>query len=120
MMDMSRSTACASGAVCAVCGEGYEDDETAYVLVTATEAPPDMAAVDVRAMDNGVLHKRCVQLALAMCPKLKSMIADATLGIVEAKGNTARLVLDDDGSAHAVFDGADCCVVSREELRSTR
>lgn len=117
-MNSARAAACASGAVCAVCGEGYADDEPAYVLVTATDAPADIASVDVQAMDNGILHKRCVQLALAMCPKLKSMIAEGRLQIVSTTGNNASVIIDDEGTPKARVDGADCAVVDRASLRS--
>lgn len=117
-MHLARSAACASGAICAVCGEGYAEDEEAYALVTGTDAerPVDMSSVEVRAMDNGILHKRCALLAMTACPKLKSMIEEGRLTVVATKGNIARLFIEDDGSIKSRIDGADCRVVDRASL----
>lgn len=115
-MDPARVTACASGAICAVCGGDYDDDEDAYVLVKSAERPKVMADVAVHALDNGVLHRRCLLLALARCPKLRELDRDGVLQILRAKGNSARFVIED-GEAHAVLDGADCEIVDRASLK---
>lgn len=116
-MNLGRAAACASGSICAVCGEGYSDDEQAFALVTASEMPPSLSGIMVQAMDNGILHKRCLQLALAMCPKLKSMTADGVLQIVETKGNIAQVAIDDDGDVKAVIDGNECAAFDRSTLK---
>lgn len=115
-MDDARAAACASGAVCAVCGEGYADDESAFAFVSGTAAPVDIAAINVQPMDNGVLHRRCAQLALSMCPKLKSMHEAGQLQIVAVPINAAVVVIDD-GKPKGRIDGADCAIIDRETLK---
>lgn len=88
-MDDGRLAACAAGAVCAVCGHGYgvvddPDDpgetigEKAYALARAVpdDTGPDSA---VRAMDNAVMHERCLRLALARCPALLKLTREGVL-----------------------------------------
>ena len=116
-MNLGRAAACASGSICAVCGEGYSDDEAAFALVTGPSLPPSLEGGMVQAMDNGILHKRCLQLALAMCPKLKSLTEDGMLQIVETKGNIAQVNVDDTGEAKAVLDGEDCKPIDRAALK---
>lgn len=116
-MDTARAAACASGAICAVCGGDYGDDEPAYVLVQSAEKPLAVAEVDVQAMDNGILHKRCLQLALARCPKLRSLHAGGLLLVVRTSGNSARPTQDQDGGLKAVLDGATCALVNIDGLR---
>lgn len=116
-MNNSRVAACASGAICAVCGDGYSDDEQAYAFVKATEVLPDLSSVAVQPMDNGILHKRCAQLALARCPELKRLFAAGDLQIVAMTGNSAEVILGD-GRPKGRVDGADCAVISRETLRA--
>ncbi len=107
-MNHARATACASGAVCAVCGEGYQDDEEAFAFVKEPELPADLSTGSIRAMDNAVMHRRCARLALAVCPKLKSLIAAGMLKIVKTVGNIASATPVDGGDFAAMIDGAEC------------
>jgi hypothetical protein len=115
-MDGARSAACASGAICAVCGGDYAETEDAYVLVKAADQPRNMAAVEVHAMDNGILHRRCVLLAMARCPELRRLAVAGVLQVVKTKGNSARIAIRG-GEAKAVVDGADCEVVDMASLK---
>lgn len=115
-MHPARAAACASGAICAVCGLGYDDDDDAYVLVHAMEAPEDLSAVDVQAMDNGILHFRCLRLALGRCPKLRSLRDQGALQLVKTKGNSATVVLDENERPVAYLAGQDCEAVSLDSL----
>lgn len=107
-MNGARAIACSSGAVCAVCGEGYEEDETAYAFVKEKSLPDDLGVGAIRAMDNGILHQRCARLALAVCPKLKSLVREGMLQIVKTAGNIATPMSVEDGELAAMIDGKDC------------
>lgn len=101
-MNPSRFSACASGAVCAVCGLGFQNDETAYSLVKEKEQPPEVSGV--QAMDNAVMHDRCVRLSLKVCPKLNELRAAGELYLVKVLGNNARVVVGKDDTLRATFD----------------
>lgn len=99
--DEARLQAAATGAVCAVCGLGYQRDEKAFVLtkppgdidlelgdiITAKEGAEETGVIV--AMDNGVLHRRCARLALAWCPKLKELLAAGDLVCLEVVAHAA-------------------------------
>lgn len=110
-----RHAACASGAVCAVCGEGYREEEEAFVVVNEANLPDDLTGGEVWAMDNGIMHRRCLHLALKMCPALVRAQAVGLLKIIRTIGNAAETRLKDD-KPHAVIDGALCEVVEFSEL----
>jgi hypothetical protein len=116
-MDSARATACASGAICAVCGGDYDDNENAYVLVNSKDKPKDISTVGVLAMDNGILHKRCAQLALARCPKLRSLTSEGALKVVKTKGNSARAVVGEDGQVKAFLDSEECEIIGQEYFK---
>lgn len=92
--DSAREAACASGAVCAVCGLGFQADETALLLVNPPQGPnvgrfmpgdvisPADGGV-ITSIDNGVMHRRCTRLALAYCPKLVELLEADDLVVVE-------------------------------------
>lgn len=115
-MNVARAAACASGAICAVCGGDYGDDEDAYVLVEGADQPAAIADVDVQAMDNGILHKRCLQLALSRCPKLRQLRIDGRLQVVRTKGNAANPIVRE-AKVHAVISGEECETVDFEALK---
>lgn len=115
-MNGPRMTACASGAVCQVCGLGYDDDETAFVLVRREgDNPPDLSKVVVEAMDNGVLHERCLRVALAWCPRLKKLRADGMLRAVTVEAHAARFKRIK-GHPTATFAGTDCQIFDLDSL----
>lgn len=116
-MHDARAAASATGAVCAVCGLGYQDGETAYVLVKA-DAPPGPDDQAAQAMDNAIMHERCARLAVAVCPKLKRLRSDGRLRVLRTVGNRATIVPDDDGVFHAQIDREDFEDVGSEVPRS--
>lgn len=95
--DLNRLQACGTGAVCAVCGEGYQADEKAYAvtrppddvtlepgdIITPAEQAADGEPGLITAIDNGVLHRRCARLALVWCPKLRELLEDGELVVLE-------------------------------------
>lgn len=112
-MNAARAAACASGAVCAVCGVGYDEGQEAFAFVRGEALPADMSTGTVRAMDNAIMHGRCARLALAVCPKLKSLVAGGLLQIVRTVGNVATATVVKDGELAAMLDGGDCSPVDR-------
>jgi hypothetical protein len=107
-MNSARLAACASGAVCAVCGEGYSEGEPAFVLVKADEEPEPLTR-DIRPMDSAVMHERCVRLALRACPKLMELQQDGDLRIARTVGNAAATDTDDDGRKSPRIEAGDWC-----------
>lgn len=107
----AREAACASGAICQVCGLGYQDGDPAYVVVRAKKRPKRMDKTLVWAMDNGVLHKDCLLLALARCPKLRGLRAEGLLMVVKTTGNSAKPRRNSKRHLQAVFAGSDCEIV---------
>lgn len=120
--DEARLQACATGAVCAVCGLGYQADETALAICSPPEdlrgrlLPGDVVVTEpdtegIRPHDNGVLHRHCARLALAYCPKLNQLMEDDDLVVLEVVAHTAvpkMLLTGPDGdqrmSLAATFD----------------
>lgn len=118
-MNSARAAACASGAICAVCGEGFNTEEECFALVRAEEIP----AFDrylVQAMDNAFMHRRCVRLALNVCPKLKELHASGLLRAVQTVGNIARVKLKRNRSVVGLLDGEDCAHICVDELKSQK
>ncbi len=112
-MNEGRYEACASGAVCAVCGEGYQLNDRAIVFVkidTDTPRAPDgWDSGQVLPMDNAVMHTRCARLAYSTCPALLALRREGALLPVEVPANAATVELaEDDGRARAVLQAAEC------------
>lgn len=82
--------ACASGAICQVCGLGYQHGDEAFALVKAKTIPRARKDFEVQAMDNGIMHRRCLLLALKHCPELKRLRDKGMLQVVRTKGNSAK------------------------------
>jgi hypothetical protein len=114
-MNNARAAACASGAVCAVCGEGHLDSELlAYAFILKHTITTQMKDGHVFPMDNGVLHARCAKLALKHCPKLRQLQEAGNLAIIATGGNLADPVRKK-GKLEARIDGEYCVVV--EEIK---
>lgn len=111
----ARKEACASGAICQVCGLGYDDGEPAFALVHHEGKVPAIETVRVNTMDNAVMHLRCIKLALAFCPKLKALRAEGKLQAIRTEGNLATPKWIK-GDLTAVLDGHDCHHVDLEEF----
>lgn len=108
----ARHAAAASGAVCGVCGDSFADVEVAWIFVRKETITIPLEAGVFRPMDNSVLHKRCAQLALKWCPKLKQMRADGTLQIVATGGNLCDLSFDEKkGGPYGLIPGKYCVLV---------
>lgn len=96
--DENRLQACASGAVCAVCGLGYQADEKALAITRPPDGlqlqPGDVVSPadgfdGITPIDNGILHRRCARLALAYCPKLNELLEDDDLIVLEVVAHDA-------------------------------
>lgn len=108
----ARSASCASGAVCGVCGEGFVDIEVAWCFVRKETVPYDMSDGWIRPMDNSVMHKRCAQLALKHCPKLKQLTADGNLAIIATGGNLCEIQPADEAKGiYGLIPGKYCVMV---------
>lgn len=119
-MSPARYEACASGAVCAVCGLGHQETDRAIAIVRLEpgQAPPsDLSAGTVLPMDNAVMHRPCARLAVGTCPVLRQLRADGLLLLVEVTAHEAVVESADDDTRHrAAYDGEGCAVVPIEEL----
>jgi hypothetical protein len=78
--DRKRMRRVAGGWVCQVCGLRFVTDQPAYAVVIENRldllegvemGKPLPVGVGVHAMDHGLLHQRCLRLALAHCPELR-------------------------------------------------
>ena len=127
IMDSARHQAGCTGAVCAVCGEGYPGPVDAYILINTSETglpPEDRSGTELTAMDNAVMHERCVRLALAWCPTLKALVEAGHLVVVRVPANKARPEMaepdgvtgDGDPYVRAVYSGSDAEIVPLSEL----
>lgn len=112
LMDEARMVACATGAICAVCGLDYDDGEVAYALVKRRdELPADLTGGAVKAMDNAVMHRRCLLLSLKRCPRLAQLRVCGLLKVVRTVGNRAR-----PRRGKAVIDGVYCEPVGFDQI----
>lgn len=110
----ARSAACASGAVCGVCGEGFEEIEVAWCFVRNETVPDNLSEGWIRPMDNSVMHKRCALLALKWCPKLKQLKADGNLAIIATGGNLCEVSIEEnEEKAYGLIKGKYCVVVEK-------
>lgn len=122
-MDPARYNACASGAVCAVCGDGYPAGADAYALALTDRVDPltDLSDGVLRPMDNAVMHERCLRLALAWCPELARKHAAGALVCVRVPANAAVVEPNEDGDGvRGVIDGARCEVVPMPPVGTRR
>jgi hypothetical protein len=112
-MFVPRLQACASGAICAVCGLGYREAERAYVLVKDEEQHTSIPeGVMIQAMDNAVMHRRCLVLALGRCPKLLELRREGKLKVIRTWGNLATPTRHKSPSGlAAVLEAEDCELV---------
>jgi hypothetical protein len=68
-MDTDRQAEVVEYGLCQVCGLGHEPGDTVYVFV-AEPPPAEPEGKVVKAMDDAVLHERCMKLARGRCPGL--------------------------------------------------
>lgn len=105
--DRKRMLRVAGGWVCQVCGLRFAPDEKTYCVVNIGPDEPVRVPVGdclpdglgVHAMDHGLLHDRCLRLALAWCPELKRLrevgelvVCEVPAGSVEAFGDDVLVV----------------------------
>lgn len=85
-VDPDRMSEVVERGLCQVCGDPAEKDEPIYVLVNLENgpAPEDLSAKTVQAMDNAVMHERCMRLAIARCPCLRRLRAADKLVLYRA------------------------------------
>lgn len=76
------------GPLCQVCGQPYEAGARVFLCASAENDGTDRSAVlgeqMVLAMDNGVMHERCIRLAIARCPVLREIRAKDALIVLSA------------------------------------
>lgn len=116
-MNDGRYQACASGALCAVCGEGFALNERAVALIKVEPDQPIDPETwqdgQLLPMDNAVMHPRCARLAYSTCPALLRLRQARELLPVDVPANAAYVEISDDGDdsqprARAVLDAAGC------------
>jgi hypothetical protein len=121
VMNDGRYAACASGAVCAVCGQGYQMGAygVALVKVEPGEGLPDPLPADggLTPMDNAVLHGPCARLAVSTCPALVRLREEGALAAVLTPGNAAVVVVEREGEegqdrVHGWYSTSQCRVVT--------
>lgn len=102
--DSKRQRRVAGGTICQVCGLKLND--RAYCAVNIDPDQPRYPVgsrlpedVGVHAMDHGLLHRRCLRLALAYCPELRRLekvgelvLCEVPPGSVEAFGEDVLIV----------------------------
>lgn len=120
-MDSQREVAAASGEVCAVCGGDYAPDELHYLLVNEPPGPPPSPSpghrVLARAMDSGILHRRCLRLAVAVCPRLLALRAAGELVVLRARRESVESHVETaDGEERVAAYADDCEYVPWEEV----
>lgn len=81
-MDIPRLRRAASGKICAVCGLDHQPTDAAYIVVSGPKPPHDVETL-AQAMDNAVMHLRCLKLAVGKCPTLLRMIRENRLLVLE-------------------------------------
>lgn len=106
-MQGARLLAAASGAICAVCGCDYAEDEVAFALVKESELPESPDGMEVQAMDGAIMHERCLRLAVGRCPRLRALRDAGELQLVRTTGNIADARLTEDGSLVGVLAEGD-------------
>lgn len=118
-MDPEREAICASGKICAVCGE--PNGAKSFILIRADAVPENLSDVHAHAMDNGVMHRKCLLLALARCPELQRLKSNGLLQIIKCETSKIRASTTFECGAsrirqRATVDGAECEIVSRRSL----
>jgi hypothetical protein len=115
-MNQARVVAAASSTICAVCGLDFAVDEPAYACVRSDRmANPKKHGV--RPMDSATMHRRCVLLATANCPRLKALREEGQLQVVIVQHGTAEIRIGSDKEYFAEYDVGDWRPTTLEEIR---
>jgi hypothetical protein len=72
--------------ICQVCGLGHEPGATVYIYCSKAPGEALDLSDDTKAafaIDNAVMHERCARLAVARCPRLRSLQASGELAIFQ-------------------------------------
>jgi hypothetical protein len=79
--DPDRMAEVVERGLCEVCGEPAAKDELVYLLVNLANGPipDDLSTKVVQAMDNAVMHERCMRLAVGRCPCLRKLRTEGDL-----------------------------------------
>ena len=105
-MSGARMLAAATGAVCAVCGLGHQDDGEAYALARSDAGawPPDPATMELRPMDQAAaMHRECLLLALRYCPRLRALREQGVLAAARVETNPEGILRADSDAQGGVF-----------------
>lgn len=98
-------------AKCQVCGDCHKPWEVVYLLVNKDltgEPPSNLEGKMLQAMDNAVMHERCVKLATGRCPALRQMRDDGKLILFAAYWRDIKIYdipedADDDSAGEQVL-----------------
>lgn len=88
-MDAARKLALLDTRACQVCGVCHNPGDTVYLCVStmvdadgkAVHVPEDTAAVVP--MDEGLMHERCMRLAVGRCPRLVHLREERSLLVLK-------------------------------------
>lgn len=86
--------------LCQICGLEPEPNEKVYLFVNLESGPKPEQMEDkiVQAMDNAILHERCMRLAIGRCPCLKKLRANKMLVMYSTVYSNVKIfTADDDG-----------------------
>ncbi len=102
--------------LCQVCGEGHEPDDTVYLLVNdPTEPGTDVSFAWAVAIDDAIMHERCLRLAAGRCPALKRLRAEGKLRVVTCPARAVSAhtfeIGEEAGEPRLAADGEHCTVL---------
>ena len=91
--DPDRMTEVVDYALCQVCGLGHNPMSFVYFFVNLEVGPIPDSLEDkmVQAMDNAVLHERCMKLATGRCPALRDLIERSKLVMYRSRWKNVKI-----------------------------
>ncbi len=123
--DHDRHAEVIADVLCQVCGEGHQPDDTIYLVINDPTPPgADVGFAWAVAIDDAIMHERCLRLAAGRCPALKRLRAEGRLSVVScpASAVAARTFEDGEeaGGPRLVADGDYCTVLDTEAFLTRR
>ncbi len=101
IMDDKRTRKILNKLICQVCGSGHKATDRVFFCVNALDKDKQKpnALGDFKefyqsiivVMDHGLMHERCVKLAVNVCPMLKKIGDRAELFVFSAQRDTVRI-----------------------------
>jgi len=117
----ARHTQVLTEKICQVCGEGHEFEDTVYLVINDEQsvAGEDITDKWAMAVDDGILHERCLRLAAGRCPRLKRLRSEVRLVIVSCKLEAVQLNYEEEYERERLMaDGAQAVVLDTEQFLS--